>query len=121
MGFGDAEVAIGASLVDVAGLCMVGGGSISSTSEPSLIILCSTLSPSMTLFLALGVCQFSTIRPQVCVLTIGLKNSLIVCPFLFATFDSLHRLVRESPMYFFVRLFYALSFANDRYHLALSF
>ena len=99
MGFGDAEVAIGASLVDVAGLCMVGGGSISSTSEPSLIILCSTLSPSMTLFLALGVCQFSTIRPQVCVLTIGLKNSLIVCPFLFATFDSLHRLVRESPVY----------------------
>jgi len=52
--FGDAEVVIGAPLVDVAGLCTIGRGVISSTSESSLIIVCSTISLSKALFLALG-------------------------------------------------------------------
>ena len=55
---GDESVAIVPSSADVSGLCAIrgaiGGGAISSTSEPSLMIICSIRSQSKTLRLALG-------------------------------------------------------------------
>ena len=50
----DVEVAIAASSVDVAGLCAIRGGVNSSTSEPSLMTICSIASLSKALRLALG-------------------------------------------------------------------
>ena len=52
--FGNAEGAIMASLVNVARLCAIGGGAISSTSESLLIIVYSIPSLFKALLLALG-------------------------------------------------------------------
>ena len=52
--------------------------------------------------------------------TVG-KRCLPICPFCFATFNALHWLVRESPLYWWGRLFEALASATDWYQLAIPF
>ena len=56
--------------------------------------------------------------PQVCMLTTGLKKILIVCPFLWASFDALHQLVHNFPLYWWGHLFEALALVTDWYQLA---
>ena len=50
----------------VAGLCVIGGGVISSTSEPSLIIIWSIILLSKTLLLALGTSALDVLSTGVC-------------------------------------------------------